>query len=154
MAGGEGDDRGWDGWMTSLTQWTWVWVGSGSWCWTGRPGVLWFMGSKRVGQDWATELNWCHSLSMLSSAAPFSFDFQSSPASGSFPMNQLFTSGGQSIGSSASASVLLLNNQDWFPLGLTGLISLLSKGLSRVFSSTTIQKHPFFGPQPSLCSNS
>ena len=57
-AGGEGDDRGWDGWMASPTQWTWVSVGSGSWWWTGRPGVLWFMGSQRVGQDWATELNW------------------------------------------------------------------------------------------------
>ena len=56
-AGGEGDNRGWDGWMTSLTQWTWVWVDSGSWWWTGRPGMLWFMGSQRVGHDWATELN-------------------------------------------------------------------------------------------------
>ena len=57
-AGGEGDDRRWDGWMASLTQWTWVWVNPGSWWWTGRPGVLWFMGSQRVGHDWATELNW------------------------------------------------------------------------------------------------
>ena len=57
-AGREGDDRGWDGWMASLTQRTWVWVGSRSWWWTGRPGVLWFMGSQRVGHDWATELNW------------------------------------------------------------------------------------------------
>ena len=57
-AGGEGDDRGWDGWMASLTQWTWVRVNSGSWWWTGRPGVLWFMGSQRVGHDWVTELNW------------------------------------------------------------------------------------------------
>ena len=57
-AGGEGDDRGWDGWMASSTRWTWVWVDSGSWWWTGRPGVLWFMGSQRVGHDWATELNW------------------------------------------------------------------------------------------------
>ena len=56
-AGGEGDDRGWDGWMASLTQWTWVWVNSGGWWWTGRPGVLRFMGSQRVGHDWATELN-------------------------------------------------------------------------------------------------
>ena len=55
-AGGEGDDRGWDGWMVSLTQWTWVWVDSGSWWWTGRPGVLWFMGSQRVRHSWATEL--------------------------------------------------------------------------------------------------
>ena len=57
-AGGEGDDRGWDGWMASPTQWTWVWVNSGSWWWTGRPGVLWFMGSQRVRHDWVTDLNW------------------------------------------------------------------------------------------------
>ena len=57
-AGGEGEDRGWDGWMASLTQWTWVWVDSGSWWWTGRPGMLRFMGLWRVGHDWATELNW------------------------------------------------------------------------------------------------
>ena len=57
-AGGEGDTRGWDGWMASLTRWTWVWVNSRSWWWTGRPGVLRFMGSQRVGHDWATELNW------------------------------------------------------------------------------------------------
>ena len=57
-AGGEGDDRGWDGWMASPTQWTWVWVDSGSWWWTGRPGVLRFMVSQRVGHDWETELNW------------------------------------------------------------------------------------------------
>ena len=57
-AGGERDDRGWDGWMASLTRWTWVWVNSRSWWWTGRPGVLRFMGSQRVGQDWATEMNW------------------------------------------------------------------------------------------------
>ena len=55
-AGGEGDDRGWDGWMASLTRWTWVWVNSGSWWWTGRPGMLWFMGSQRVRHDWVTEL--------------------------------------------------------------------------------------------------
>ena len=57
-AEGEGDNRGWDGWMSSLTQWTWVWVNSGSWWWTGRPGVLWFMESQRAGHDWVTELNW------------------------------------------------------------------------------------------------
>ena len=72
----------------------------------------------------------------------------------SFPMNWLFASGGQSIGASASASVLPMNSQGWFPLGLTGLLSLQSKGLSRVFSSTTVQKHQFFGIQPSLWSNS
>ena len=57
-AGGERDDRGWDGWMASLTRWTRVWVNSGSWWWTGRPGMLWFMGLQRVGHNWATELNW------------------------------------------------------------------------------------------------
>ena len=57
-AGGEGDDRGWDGWMASLTRWTWVWVNFGSWWWTGRPGVLRFIGLQRVGHDWVTELNW------------------------------------------------------------------------------------------------
>ena len=57
-AGGEGDDGGWDGWMASLTRWTWVWLNSGSWWWTGRPGVLWFMGSQRVRHNWATELKW------------------------------------------------------------------------------------------------
>ena len=67
-AGGEGDDRGWDGWMVSLTRWTWVWVNSGRWWWTGRPGVLRFMGSQRVAHDWATELNWTelHSKPMFS----------------------------------------------------------------------------------------
>jgi len=62
-AGGEGDDRGWDGWMAILTRCTWVWVNSRSWWWTGRPGVLRFMGSQRVGHDWATELNWTDSTS-------------------------------------------------------------------------------------------
>ena len=62
--GGKGDNRGWDGWTASLTQWTWVWVNSGSWWWIGRPGVLWFMGSQRVGHDWATELN-CIELNRL-----------------------------------------------------------------------------------------
>ena len=81
---------------------------------------------------------------------PFSSCLQSFQASGSFQMSQLFTSGGQSIGVSASASVLPMNIQDWFPLGWTGLISLLSRGLSRVLSNTTVQKHQFFGAQLSL----
>ena len=85
---------------------------------------------------------------------PFSSCFQSFPAWGSFPVSQLFTSGGQSVEASASASVLAVNIQDWFPLGWTGWISLQSKGLSRVFSNTTVQKHQFFGAQPSLWSNS
>ena len=84
----------------------------------------------------------------------FSSCLQSFPASGSFPMHWPFTSGGQSIGISASTSVLPMNIQGWFPFGLTDLISLLSKKPSRVFFSTTIQKYPFFGAQPSLCSTS
>ena len=83
----------------------------------------------------------------------FTLWLQSFPALGPFPMNWLFTSGGQSIGASASASILLMNIQGWFSLGLTGLSSLLSKRLSRVFSSTTIQKHQFFSIQPSLWFN-
>ena len=87
-------------------------------------------------------------LIILSSAAPFSFCPQSFPASGPFPMSWLFASGGQSIGASASASVLPMNLQDRFPLKFTGLISLQSKGLSRLLSGTTIRKHQFFGTQP------
>ena len=96
---------------------------------------------------------WCYPTNS-SSVIPFSFCLQSFPASGSFPMSQFFTRGGQSIGASASASVLPVNIQDWFPLGWTGLISLLTKGLSRVFSNTTVQRHQFFSTQLSLWSNS
>ena len=88
-------------------------------------------------------------LTISSSVVLFSSCLQSFPASGSFPMSQFFATGGQSIGISASASVLPMNIQGWFPLGWTSLISLQSKGLSRVFSSTTIQKHKFFNTQPS-----
>ena len=96
---------------------------------------------------------WCH-LTISSSVVPFSFCPQSLPTSESFPMSQLFTWGGQNIGVSASASVLPMNTQDWSPLGWTGWISLKSKGLSRVFSNTTAQKHQFCGPQLSSQSNS
>ena len=92
---------------------------------------------------------WCHP-TISSSAIPFSSCPQSFPASGSFQMSQLFTSGGRSIGVSASTSVLPMNTQDWSPLGWTGWISLQSKRLSRVFSNTTVQKHQFFGAQLSL----
>ena len=85
---------------------------------------------------------------------PFSFCLQSFPASGSFPVNWLFASGGQSSGALTSASVFPMNIQGWFHFGVAGLISLLSKELSRVFSSTTVRKHQFFGTQPSLWSNS
>ena len=95
---------------------------------------------------------WCHS-TISSSVIPFSSCPQSFPAFGSFLISQLFASGGQSIGASASASVHPMNIQGWFPLGLTGWISLQSKGLSRVFSRTTARKHQFFSAQPSLWSN-
>ena len=96
---------------------------------------------------------WCHP-AISSSVVPFSSCPQSLPASGSFPMGQLFSWGGQSIGVSASASVLSMNTQDWSLLGWTGWISLQSKGLSRVFSNTTVQKHKIFSTQLSSQSNS
>ena len=95
---------------------------------------------------------WCHP-TISSSVIPFSSRLQSFPVSGSFQMSQHFSSGGQSIGPSASASVIPMNIQDWFPLGITSLISMLSNGLSRVLSNTTVQKHQFFSAQPSLWSN-
>ena len=91
---------------------------------------------------------WCHQPSHP--VVPFYSCPQSFPASGSFPMSQFFTSGGQSIGASALASVFLMNIEDWFPLGLTGSISLRFKVLSRIFYSTTVQKHQFLGTQLSL----
>ena len=109
-------------------------------CPSPTPGVYW--DSHPLSQ-------WCHP-AISSSVVPFSSCLQSFSASGSFLMSQFFTSGGQSIGVSASASVLPMNIQDWFPLGWTGWISLQSKGLSRVFSNTTVQKHQFFGTQLSL----
>ena len=96
---------------------------------------------------------WCHP-TISSSVIPFSSCLQSFPTSGPFQMSQLFASGGQIIGVSASASVLPMNTQDWSHLGWTGWISLQSKGLSRVFSNTTVQKHQFFGSQLSTWSNS
>ena len=96
---------------------------------------------------------WCHP-AISSSVVPFSSCFQFLPASESFPMSQLFAWGGQSTGVSASTSVLPMNTQDWSPLEWTGWISLQSKGLSRVFSNTIVQKHQFFGTQPSSQSNS
>ena len=92
---------------------------------------------------------WCHPTTSFC-VIPFSSCLQSFPASGSFPMSWFFVSGGQSIGVSASASVLPMNTQDWFPLGWSGWISLQSKGLSGVFSNTTVQKHWFFGALLSL----
>ena len=109
--------------------------------------------SPRVCSNSCPLSQWCHP-TVSSSVAPCSSCLQSFPASEIFPMSWLFTSGGQNIGASASAAVLLMNNQSWFPLLLTGLISLLSKGFSRVFSNTTVQKHQLFCTQPSQWSNS
>ena len=106
-------------------------------------------GKRRRGQQ---RVRWFDGIS--SSVVPFSSCSQSLPASESFPMSQLFASGGHSIGASTSASVFPVNIQGWFPFGLTGLISLQFKGISRVFSSTTVWKHQFFSAQPSLWSNS
>ena len=109
--------------------------------------------SPGVHLDSRPSSQWCHP-AILSLVVPFSSCLQSFPASGSFPVSQFFRTGGQSIGVSASTSVLSVYIQDWFHLGLTGLISLQSKGLSRVFSNTTAPKHQFFGLKPSLWSNS
>ena len=97
--------------------------------------------------------SWWFYSTISSSVVPISH-LQSFPASGCFPVSQLFVSGGQNIGVSASASVLPMNTQDWSPLGWTGWNSLQSKGLAKVFSSTTVQKHQFFGAQLSSQSNS
>ena len=109
--------------------------------------------SRRVCSNWCPLSQRCHP-TISSSVVPFSSCLQSFPASGSFPVSLYFASGSQSIGASTSASVLPMYIQDWFPLGLTGLISLQSKGLSRVFSNTTAWKHQFVDVQPSLWSNS
>ena len=113
-------------------------------CPSQSPGVCW--NSCSLNQ-------WCHP-TISSSVIPFSSCLQSFPASGSFTMSQLFTSRGQKIVTSASKSVLPMNSHGWFPLDLTALISLQSKGLSSVFANTTVQKHHFFSTQPSLWSNS
>ena len=106
----------------------------------------------RACSNWYLSSRWCH-LTISSSVISF-FCLRFSPTSGSFPMSQLFASGGQSIGASASSSDLPMNIQDWLPLEWTDWISLQSKGLLRVFSNTTVQKHQFFAAQLSLWSNS
>ena len=121
--------------------------------WTAASKASFLTPNLRLAQTYVHELSrWGHP-TISSSAIPFSSCLQSLPAWGSFLMSRLFESGGQSIGASASASVLSMNIQDWSPVGLTGLISLQCKGLSRVFSSTTVWKHQLFGTQPSLWSN-
>jgi len=116
-----------------------------------RPPCL--SSTPRAYPNSCTLSQWCHP-TLSSSVIPFSSCPQSFPASGSFQMSQLFASSGQNIGVSASTSVLPMNTHDWSPLGWTGCISLQSKGLSRVFSNTTVQKHQFFGTQLSSQSNS
>ena len=127
---------------------------SDSWCHGLQPAsLLCFPPSPRVCSNSCLLRQWCY-LTISSFAAPLLFCLQSFPTSGSFPMSWPFTLHGQSNRALSSASVLPMNIQGCFPLELTGLISLLCKWLSRVFSSTTIQKHQFFGVQPSLWSNS
>ena len=109
--------------------------------------------SPRVCSNSCPLSKWCYP-TISSSVTPFFSCLQSFPALRSFPMSQFFISGGQNIRASASASSLPVNIEGWFPLGFTGLISLLLKGLSRVFARTTVQRHQFFGSQPSLWSNS
>ena len=121
--------------------------------WTAAHQASLSITKSRTCSDSCPLSQWCHP-TISSSVVSFSSRLQSFPASGSFPMNQFFASGGQSFGVSASASVLPVNIRGWFPLGLTSLISLQSKGLSRVFSNTTVQKHQFFNAQLSLWSNS
>ena len=121
--------------------------------WTAACQASLSIAKSRVYSDSSPLNRWCHS-TISSSVILFSFCLQYFLASGSFPMSQLFASGGQSTGDSASPSVLLKNIQVWFPLILTCLNSLLSKGLSRIFSSTAVQNHQFFGALPSLWPNS
>ena len=109
--------------------------------------------TSRAYSDSSPSSWWCHP-TISSSVIPFASCLQSFPASGSFQMSQFFALGGQSIGVSASASVLPMNIQDWFPLGWMGWISLQSKGFSRVFPNTTVKNHQFFGAQLSSQSNS
>ena len=123
-----------------------VWLFTTSW-FAALQASLSFTVSRACSDSYPLS-RWCHPTSSCS-VVPFSSCLQSFPASGFFLMNWLFTSGGQSIGASAPAAVLPMNIQDWFPLGLTGLISLQTKGLSRVFSNTTVWRHHFFGTQPS-----
>ena len=138
------------GFVVHLPTYVWLFVTS----WTlfvsmQQAGLLCPPLSPRIHSNSCPLSQWCH-LTISSFVAPFLFYLQSFPASGSFPMSLLFTSADQSTGTSASASVLPMNIQGWFPLGLISLISMQSMGLSRVFSSTTIRKHQFFGAQPSL----
>ena len=128
-----------------------VWLFVTSWT-AARQASLSITNSRSLPKLISTS-RWCHP-TILSSVIPFSFHLQSFPASGSFPTSQFFKSGGQNIGASGSTSVLPMNTQNWSHLGWTGWIPLQSKGLSWVFSNTTVEKHQFFSAQPSSQSNS
>ena len=148
--------RGWTGnmkppWILSSVQFSRSVVANFAIPWTAAPRPPCPSPTPRVYSNSRPLSQWCHQ-TISSSVIPFSTCLQSFPASRSFPMRQLFASGGQNIG--VSASVLPMNIQDWFPLGWTGWISLQSKGPSGVFSNTTVQKHQFFGAQLSSQSNS
>ena len=143
-------DRGWGGWMASLTRWTWVWASSRNWWWAGRPGVL-HIESQRVRHNWATELNWtesvmlsyhliiCHLLLLLPSVFP---------SISVFPVSWLFPSGTQNIGTSASASVLPMNIQGWFFLAVQGTLKSLwcisSSVLSLLYGPTLTGVHDYW----------
>ena len=124
-----------------------IWLSATQWTAVHQPSLS--LTNSWVYSNSCPLSQWCHP-TISSSVIPFSSHLQSFPASESFQMSQFFTSGGQSIGVSSSTSVLPMNIQDWFPLGWTGWISLQSKGLSRVFYNTTVQKHQFFSAQLSL----
>ena len=132
-------------WVKCSIQFSRVWLFATPWTAAHQASL-----SITDSQSLPKPMCWWYHPTISSSIVPLSSCPQSFLASGSFPMSQLFTSGGQSIGVSASTSVLSMNTQDWFPLGWTGWISLQSKGLSRVFSNTTVQKHQFFCTQLSL----
>ena len=134
-------------WFSSVQLFSHVWLFVTPWT-AARQASLSITNSQSLLKLMSIEW-WCHP-TILSSVVPFSSCLKSFPASRSFPLSQFFASDGQSIGASASASILPMNIQDWFPLGLTGWISLQSNGLSRVFSNTTVQKHQFFSVHLSL----
>ena len=133
--------------ISSVHLFSYVWLFVTPWT-AARQGSLSITNTPRVDSNSCPSCWWCHP-NISSSVVPFS-RLQSFTASGSSPMSWFFSSGGQNNGVSASASVIPMNIQDWFPLGLAGLISLQSEGHSRVFSNTTVQKHQFFGSQLSL----
>ena len=138
-------------WLSSVNSLSHVWLFTTPWTQHARPPCP--STAPGLYSNSCSLSRWCHP-TISFSVIPFSSYLQTLPASGSFQMSQFFTSGAQSIGISASAPVLPMNIQDWFPLGWAGWISLQSKGILRVFFNTTVQKHQFFSTQLSLNSNS